>query len=428
MFRSIWRFHAMIFLVTMATLCPQVRSQIEPQSIEALLAEATENAKKETDLVEAKVKTQIRHLKSQGKGAKATQAAARTRLAQLGFGAIAPLVSNILKSKDGKFLHQISLVFAEMFVSKTAKLSDIAPPLRDVIDSQEPLQSSVAIETLGYIGDQKALDAIRLQGQRKSIQVQASVLVARARLSDETIFEDLRAAAQHEEAELRKAAAEAFGIVGRNPQDQKTMVALIGDENKEVALLAIKSLGRISTNSRAMSALHDMLTHEDPDYIATAIKVIKKIGRKEYSGRHLLNVVKRRSLDLDLRKSAALALMGLGGKDGMLELAKPLRAAVKAQPKAVRPQEALANFYVEFGAWEMAAKAYSRALEVSRRGGEQNDLRLEIARCWARADRFKKAARSLKESGRESSWQDLVDDPAFAKMREDKRYRRNFYD
>lgn len=397
-------------------------------SIEALLKEATSNANKEKGQIASQVKIELMKFKFKGNASSPVHAVARDKLIGMGFGAIPYIIGALKNTKNAAMLVHLHDVLIGMHKSKTATTMELAGPLRNLIDTKEPLQAAVVISVLGTIGDEESIDAIRLQNSRDNPHVKSAVLLALAKFEAEGCFEALEAASKSDDRVLRKAAAQGYALIGRNPQDQKAMVALVEDPDDEVAMLAIVSLSRISGNSKAMIALHDTLKHENPKYVRVAIAVIEEIGKKEYSSRHLLAVVKNDALPMDLRTQAAKALFNLKDKDGMVELAKPLKKVAKNQSRSVRAQEALGRFYLDFGAWELAAKSFSKALDLTRNSTQQNTLRLEIARCYARAENFKRAASYLKKTGRENYWQDLVDDLAFAKMKEDKRYRKNFYE
>ncbi|MFT7620110.1 MAG: tetratricopeptide (TPR) repeat protein [Planctomycetota bacterium] len=421
-------FVALLVLLVCFASALSAGAQQESPSIEEMLTEAATNSRKESAQITAKVKAQMMAFRFQGKGSDSTHDTARKNLVEMGFGAVPGIVEALKKTKNARLLTHIYATLCEMHAAKTASTSEIATHLRNLIDAKEPFQSATVIAVLGTIGDMDSVDSIRLQSARNNSHIKGAVVLAMAKLEPENCYPTLEKAAQSGDRNIRLAAAQAYGLVGRSPQDQKVMVGLVSDDDEEVALWAIRSLSQISVNTKAMAALHDSLRHTNPKFIRVAMEVIEVIGKKEYSGRHLLNVVKNTALEMDIREQAAKTLFRLKDKDGMMELAKSYKAQIKNQPRSVRAHEALGVFYVEFGAWELGAKAYSKALDVTRNATQQRNMRLEIARCWARADKFKRAANYLKKTGRDGDWQDLVGDPAFAKMKEVERYRDNFYE
>ncbi len=424
--RSLTLIGAVSVLVCSAQL--PSRAQEKPPSIEVMLREATERAREESSQIQSRVKAQVAIFKFRGVGTAIAHASARKKLAAMGFGAVGPLVEMIKGLKQEPVLEQIGLSLLEMKDKETATVEDIATPLRDMIDAKSPMHAATAISVLAAIGDKSSLDSIRLQGDREDTLVKAAVLVARARLADLDCFPALERAAKSSIAEIRRAAAKSYGIIGRNPQDRTVMVDLVSDADDRVAIDAIHALKRISTNSKAMAALHETLRHDNPKFISVAIDVIEEIGKREYSGRHLLKVVKRTSLTAELRMKAAQVLYRLGDEDGMMELAKSYKSQIKSQPRSVRARQALAEYFVEFAAWDKAARTYKEALQLSRRGTQQNDLSLKIAQCYAYDGSFKRAATFLMKTGRDKSWQDLVDDPAFRQMQKDKRWGKYFFE
>ena len=407
-------------------LAPVTSAQEEPPTIEAMLAEAEEQARKEASKARSRFLGLVQMMKLEGDGAEMRRIRARREAAGLGFGVIPAVIETLTKTKNWHLARQLGLTLIEMRKMERATADEIAAPLRELIDAGEAVQVATAIQTLGNVGDTASAAAIKIKFGHESKDVRAAVVLALARLGAPGCNELYETAAGDEEPLIRWAAARAYRLCGRHPEDARIMIALTGDSDLDVKMAALRSLERIALNSKAIGVLHDTLAGTSPDLIEVAIEVIERIGRKELSGRHLMTVVKRTEVEWDLRVRAARAMYRLGSKDGMDELTKSFKANIARNPKGVTARESLAAFYVEFEAWDEAAKAYKRALQNSRRGMEQNRLRLELARCYARDGSFKNAAKYLRQTGRDNVWRDLANDPAFAEMRKDRRYAKQF--
>ncbi len=414
------------FLLAVALfLAPALAAQEDPPSLEAMRALAREKVKEQSAFIKQRVFKALTVFKNSDNLPDRVVAEEHEALVELGLGVLPPLVEGLQKSDSAQVMQEIGKVLVRLVAEKRATVAEVGGPLRDLLDQPDPRRAAAAIGILGWIGDESALDAIRLLTSREEPDVRAAVITALARLGDEGVREHFESGMASKDPAVRVAVMRAAQLVG-DARDVSFILAGIADSDIDVALAAIRATAGVSTNSKAMRALHEQLGSENENRIRTAIEVIVKIGNKDYSARHLGSLAENEMRNFELRKLAAMAMYKLGSSDGMDYLARGYEQIIKDRPKDPRNYEQLAQFYEEFGAWSEAAKTFSKAIDNTRQAARQNDLRLSTARCWARAGQFKRAAALLKKTPRGDNWGDLVSDPAFEKMREDRRYRGYF--
>ncbi|MCB9831395.1 MAG: HEAT repeat domain-containing protein [Planctomycetes bacterium] len=406
-------------------LSAPVVAQEEPP-IETMRATARERVKEQAGFIKQQVVKALIVLKNADEMPERRVEQEQEALVELGLGVLPALIQAIQETDSERLLYEIGRVLVRLVAEKRATVAEIGDPLRDLLDQKHPARAAAAVGILGYIKDLSALDAIRLMVSRDQPPVRAAAIEALARLGDESVRQHYAQGMAHEDPKVRRAVMRAARLTG-DVRDVEFILAGLQDKDQDVVLAAIRAIEGVGTNStKAMRALHDQLAGEDENRVRTAIEVIGNIGNRNYSVGHLGNLVENANRNWDLRKTAAIAMYRLGSSEGMDLLAKGYEQIIRERPKDPTNYQQLAEFYEEFGAWGDAAKIYDKAIDLTRQPARQNDLRLLTARAWARAGQFKKAAALLKKTPRNDNWQDLADDPAFEKMKEDRRYRANF--
>lgn len=403
-------------------------AQQERPPLEDLLRETEKHMASQRESIDRAVNRGLQVFASKARTiGEAERADERAKLVDLGPAALPGLMKALQSSESARaVLDQVGLVLKE--INDRSIVSD----LRSLIGHKDPNRSGVAIGLLGAFKDRDSAPRIRtLALESKQPRVRAASIVSLAQLGDDEAHRAAKKALRAKEAIVRRSAASAFGEIGKVP-DAALLAPLVIDEDSNVAIRALRSLGDISERTRnknVVTHIHEALDSIDVKRVMVALEEIEKIDNKELSSKHLKRLIadRRDSEETEVRKRAAIALFRLGDSTGLKELAKPFLEAINENPRRAKNQwRALSELYWDFGAYSDCLKASEKYLSFD--GGllDLDPVRLRAARCSARLGKYSDAAKFLRKLTETDDWSDFADDESFREMRKRSNYRKNF--
>jgi tetratricopeptide (TPR) repeat protein len=221
---------------------------------------------------------------------------------------------------------------------------------------------------------------------------------------------------------LGSSAAMAISLVSNDPRgDADLLRAAAAETSRSLPQRAacIRALSAFPQSIQSLRTLHDSLSGELP-LINAALDALSVVGDKNTSKNYLLKLVKDHP-DEEVRVRAAIVLSELGVSDGAAVLISDLKRAAEDRAKEPELRRAVADRCYQLHAWQLALEWYEKTLLLNRGYSSRAELKVWAARCRARLGQFDKAKADLKEAGYDN-FNSLVDDPAFAVMRQDPRY------
>jgi HEAT repeat protein len=256
-----------------------------------------------------------------------------------------------------------------------------------------------------------------------AIPVRAEALKALARMKDRRVLELARSLLTKGAAEpLGSSAAVALALVSNDPRGDADLLRTVAAESTRALpqrAACIRALGAFPQSIQSLRTLHDSLSGELP-LINAALDALSVVGDKNTSKNYLLKLVKDHP-DEEVRVRAAIVLSELGVSDGAAVLISDLKRAAEDRAKEPELRRAVADRSYQLHACQLALEWYERTLLLNRGYSSRAELKVWAARCRARLGQFDKAKADLKEAGYDN-FSSLVDDPAFAGMRQDPRY------
>ncbi len=306
--------------------------------------------------------------------------------------------------------------------------SDLAPRLIDLIPSVTDGLGVAVVELAGELArgtaDAKLLSVVR-QSPPASPAVLGAALKALALSKTPDGITAARSLVGHETALIRRDAVTALSFATSGGRDDFAVVQKVatGDPDPEVRKFAIRSLAAFPKLPEAQRLAHDTLVVNDSGFQAAALDALEKIGTRDSSPSHLLQFVQTTAPD-PLRERAARLMAGpFDDARGSKHLAKPLRETADRTPKDVNAQMEAGDYLKSLLAFEDAIIYYKRASSLYQ-AAQQWRARVQLARCNARLGRFDEAKRLLRADYKDRDIaKNFVDDPDFAAMKADSRFK-----
>jgi HEAT repeat protein len=211
-----------------------------------------------------------------------------------------------------------------------------------------------------------------------------------------------------------------------NRDDARTFRRLWGEKStsQQVRVACLRALGEVEESVDSRRILHDLLADgTNVEELDAALDALKKVGSRESSKRPLAKFVET-DHPLPLREKAARVLLDLGSNQGIRHLIDPLiRAADEDRRSYTRQREVGIACYV-LGAYADAHEWFERAYRVAN-AARRYEPRAWQAKCYAQLGQFERAAKVMKDAGY-TTFREFADDPAFAVMKKQARYRALF--
>jgi HEAT repeat protein len=186
-------------------------------------------------------------------------------------------------------------------------------PITD-LDSPDETTRRWAVEDLGDCGDDAAVELLVRALADPSPAVCEAALDALERIGGETVVQAALPALRSEHVPLRNAASLLLSQLGETAVEH--LVGMAADEEKDVRLFAIDTLGRIGSPS-AEAAIIRMLTDPDINVAAAAAAALGEVGTASAVG-PLIEALKA---DSWVRCAVAKSLGQIGGVEAAAMLA-----------------------------------------------------------------------------------------------------------
>ncbi len=398
--------------------------QGSPPSIESIREEAEAQVARRTRAIEAQVRSAL--ILFRQKGILVTEdrlADERSALAALGPGAIPPLVAAFRKETSTGVLDQIGRTLLQACEQGSVSPDDLSEQLFPVLLDKNDKRVASAAVLLGHLNSESArAPLMALLSDSSRTDVYAAALTALARLGDTSVHEALIAGLASTSPEVRIAALEGLGLLGR-PQDAKAVVKLLQDSNAKVVISALHALAPMASNITAMKGLHEVLKSDNDEFVRIAAQVLGQIGNKSLSAAPLRRVVADDKRPWELRVDVAKILFqDFDDRTGLNELSKVFKIQIARNSRNAQAQAAFGDFLASFPSWADAARRYEAAINLSKNKAVRSNLRIRLARCYARLGKTSKAAIQLERSSLGKDWTSLADDPAFEALRKSRKY------
>lgn len=393
-------------------------------SIETIRKEAEAEVARRTRAIEARVRSALVLFRQ--KGILVTEdrlAEERSALAELGPGAIPPLVAAFRKESSTGVLDQIGRTLLEACEKGCVSPEKLSEELFPILLDKNDKRVATAIVLLGHLNSESArAPLMALLSDSSRTEVYAAALTALARLGDTSVHEALIAGLTSTSAQIRIAALEGLALLGR-PQDAKEVVKLLQDSNAKVVISALHALAPMASNIAAMKGLHGMLKSENDEFVRIAAQVLGQIRNKSLSAAPLRRVVADGKRPWELRVDVAKILFkNFDDRTGLNELSKVFRNQIARNARNAQAQAAFGDFLASFPSWADAARRYEAAINLSKNKAVRSNLRIRLARCYAALGKNSKAATQLERSNLGKDWSSLADDPAFETLRKSRKY------
>lgn len=415
------------FLLTSTLLLSPATAQDEQVPLEVMRREAESAIAKLHEDVEQRVASAVAKFAMVGSilGSEELEGT-RASLVALGAAATPTLMRYFSSTDRVRVLDQIALVLDAMLEEGSIEGKSLVPDMSRHVSSKVTPRAVAAIDVLGHT----KVDAVKatLRGMvviGQKAEILAATIRSLGELGDTDSFDLYEKARTHASADVRLAAMETYGRVGR-VQDVGHVIDALEDRDDRVAYAAIGALERLAAlSTKALFALHDQLEHRDKRRVQLAIGAVKRIGNAQLSRDHLRRVVSRlKDSDFETAKQAAIALYTMRDTSGRDELAKPYKRAIDKNARVPRYHVNLAEFYLEFGDYKSAVASFKNAIKNSR-DRERGEYQVKAARCYAYLGKLRGAADLLRKVF-DDDWSAVAADPAFEKLREDRRYAEKF--
>jgi tetratricopeptide (TPR) repeat protein len=236
-----------------------------------------------------------------------------------------------------------------------------------------------------------------------------------------------RSMLEHAEPVVRAAAATAVGLAaGGSREDAQVLIRCAqSDPDPRVRCQAVRAMRWFPRLPEAQRLAHDMLKVDDPEFQAAALDALEAIGTRDVSPNHFLEFVQGRGPDLLRERAARHMALSFGDTRGARILAKAHRENADRSPKDVDAQMEAGDTLKSLGAYEEAMAFYKRAIALYN-AANQWKARVQLARCNARLGRFEEARRLLRTDYKDRDLHKFADDPDFAEMKADARYKAMF--
>ncbi len=251
--------------------------------------------------------------------------------------------------------------------------------------------------------------------------VTAEAVLALAKRNGSGAIDAARANLRHGDMRVRRASAEALGLLTTSKEDIESLRKLATTAPEpEVRLTALRALARFGNNLDVLKALHDALGMADAATVEASMDALTTAGSKDLTPKLLLNVVKSGPPDLRIR--AAKLMLSLGSIEGVKFIAAKERSDADKNLEDRDLQVVAGDRCREVGWYAGAMVYYDRALSLRGNAAQTNIIRVCIARCYARMRRFDDAKKKLKEANY-PNLRAFADDADFADMRESPAHR-----
>ncbi len=398
--------------------------QADPPSMEAILEEAEAQVARRARAIEARVRSALVLFRQQGILVTEDRLADERRaLADLGPGAIPPLVAAFRKESSPRVLDQIGRTLLESCERGGVSPTELSEQLYPILLDKNDKRVATVIVLLGHLGSEASrAPLMALLADSSRTDVYAAALTALARLGDESVHEALLNGLTASSPQIRIAALEGLGLLGR-PQDAKDVVKLLQDSNAKVVISALHALAPMASNITAMKGLHDVLKSENEEFVRIAAQVLGRIRNKSLSAAPLRRVVSDDKRPWELRVEVAKILFrDFDDRTGLNELSKAFKIQIARNSRNAQAQAAFGDFLASFPSWAEAARRYEAAINLSKNKAVRSNLRIRLARCYAHLGKTSKAATQLERSNLGKDWSSLADDPAFESLRKSRKY------
>ena len=306
--------------------------------------------------------------------------------------------------------------FADVLVA--AGDPGLTTPVLDQAKSAPPETAALLVRTAGRMKSPAAADRFRSLVEDPAVtdQIRAEAIVALARAGAPDAGHLAKKSLGHSDVNVRRAAAEALGLVGQGREDVELLrKTATGDANDDVRRTALRALGRFRGDLDALKTLHEVLLSADLPTVNAALDALETAGTRDLSSKALLDAIKK--APPEARSRAARVLMTLGNPEGIKALFVKERKNADQSPEARDLQIDVADKYREYGWYEGALPYYDRALSARGAQSTQSQVLVSIARCNARLKRFDEARRRLRLAGY-TTFKAFGEEADFAEMRE----------
>lgn len=251
---------------------------------------------------------------------------------EIGAPAVGPLIET-LKSSDVNVFLQASIALQKIGAPAVEPLGVV------LLDADDSMMRQRAAQTLGYIGDARAVRPLLAAFKDKDRFVRQIATDALVKISTPAV-EPLIAALMNDDPETRWRAARALGKIG-DTRALEPLLAAINDKDKEVRVFAVEALGRFG-DDRTIEPLLAALEDEELTVRRESAYALAEFGNTRVV-ETLLEALKDEYENASIRAAYAL------GKIGDARAVEPLIAAMKSENGEAR-QMAARDALAEIGA------------------------------------------------------------------------------